>query len=68
MEDLGINANKCLNEGVIVPTALNGAEARGMRTPERRKVNVIEIKSLKILVGVSRMQRVRNEEVVGELV
>ena len=30
---------------------------------ERRKVNVLEIKCLKSLVGVSRMDRVRNEEV-----
>ena len=28
---LGIKGKKCLNEGVIVPTALYGAEAWGMR-------------------------------------
>ena len=30
---------------------------------ERRKVNVLEMKGLRISVGVSRMDRVRNEEV-----
>ena len=35
---LGIKAKKCLYEGVIVPTALCGAEAWGMRSAERRKV------------------------------
>ena len=30
---------------------------------ERRKVNVLEMKCLRSLVGVSRMDRVRNEEV-----
>ena len=60
---LGIKAKKCLYEGVIVPTALYGAEAWGMRSTERRKVNVLEIKCLRSLVGVSRMDRVRNEEV-----
>ena len=35
---LGINAKKCIYEGVIVPTALYGAEAWGMRSDERRKV------------------------------
>ena len=35
----------------------------GMRSAERRKVNVLEIKCLRSLVGVSRMDRVRNEEV-----
>ena len=60
---LGIKANKCLYEGVIVPTALYGAEAWGMRSAERRKVNVLEMKCLRSLVGESRMNRVRNEEV-----
>ena len=46
---------KCLYEEVIVPTALYGAEAWGMRSTERRKVNVIEMKCLRRLVGVSRM-------------
>ena len=34
-----------------------------MRSAERRKVNVFELKCLRSLVGVSRMDRVRNEEV-----
>ena len=57
------NAKKCLYEGVIVPTALYGAEAWGMKGVERRKVNVLEMKCLRSLVGMLRMDRVRNEEV-----
>ena len=38
---LGIKAEKCLYEGVIVPTALYRAEAWGMRSTERREVNVL---------------------------
>ena len=34
-----------------------------MRNAERRKVNVLEMKCLRSLAGVSRMDRVRNEEV-----
>ena len=34
-----------------------------MRSGERRKENVLEMKCLRSLVGVSRMDRVRNEEV-----
>ena len=49
---LGIKAKKCLYEGVIVHTALYGAEAWGMRTAERRKVNVLEMKCFRSLVGV----------------
>ena len=60
---LGIKAKKCLFEGIIVPTALYGVEAWGMRSAERRKVNVLEMKCLRSLVGVSQMDRVRNEEV-----
>ena len=35
----------------------------GMGSAERRKVNVLEMKRLICLVGVPRMDRVRNEEV-----
>ena len=34
-----------------------------MRIAERRKVNVLQMKCLRSLFGVSRMDRVRNEEV-----
>ena len=42
--------------------ALYGAEAWGMRSAERRKVNALEMKCARSLVGVSRMDKVRNEE------
>ena len=60
---LGIKAKKCLYEGIIVPTALYGAGVCGMRSAERRKVNVLEMKCLRSLVGVTRMDRFWNEEV-----
>ena len=60
---MGMKAKQCLYKGVIVPTALCGAEAWGMRSAERRKVNVLETKCLRSFVGVSRMNKVRNEEV-----
>ena len=40
---LGINVNKSLYEELIVPMALQGAEARGMRSDVRRKMNVLEM-------------------------
>ena len=43
---LEIKAKKFLYEGVIVLTALHGAEACGMRSAERRKVNVLQMKCL----------------------
>ena len=54
---LGMKAKQCLYEGLIVPTALYGAEAWGMRNAKRRKVNVLEMKCLRSLVGVLRMKR-----------
>ena len=35
-----------------------------MRSAERRKVNLLEMKCFRSLVGVSQMDRVRNEEVL----
>ena len=35
----------------------------GMRSAERRKLNVLEVKCLRSFFGVSRIDRVRNEEV-----
>ena len=60
---LRINPKKCLYEGVILRKLLYGAEVWGMRTAERRKVIAIEMKCLRSLVGVSRMDSARNEEV-----
>ena len=51
--ELEKRAKKCLYERVIVPTALYGAEAWGMRSAEGRKMNVLEMKCLRSLVGVS---------------
>ena len=56
-DNLGINVKKCLYEGVIVPKALYRAETRetagSMRRAERRKVNVLEMKCLRSLAGVT---------------
>ena len=59
---LGIKAMKCLYEGVIVLMALYESEAWGMRSTERRKVNVLEMKCLRSLVEASRMDRVAKLE------
>ena len=64
---LGIEAKKCPYELVILPTALYGAEAWGMRSAERRKVNVLEMKCLRSLVGVSEWIELGMKRCVGEL-
>ena len=40
----GDKGQEVLHEGVIVPTALYGAEKWGMGSAERWKVNVLEMK------------------------
>ena len=54
-----IEAKKCLHEGV----RNKGMGMQGMRSAERRKVNISEMKCLRSLIGVSRIYRVRNEDV-----
>ena len=64
----GINAQKCLYEGAIVPTALFGAETRSMRSSVRRKVKVLVMKCFNSLVGWSRMEiLIRMKRYVEEL-
>ncbi len=47
----------------MLQTALYGAETWNMGAAERRKLNVMEMRSLRSMCGATRMDRVRNEEV-----
>ena len=58
---LGMNVKKVLYEKVIVPTVMYGSELWGLKLSERQKLNVFEMKCLRSMAGVSRMDRVRNE-------
>ena len=60
---LGINVKRVLYEKVIVPTVMYGSELWGMKVTERQKLNVFEMKCLRSMAGVSRLDRVRNEVV-----
>ena len=60
---LGMEAKRRLYEGVIVPTALYGAETWNVKEEDRYRLNVMEMRCLRSMVGVSRVDRVRNEEV-----
>ena len=60
---LGMKAKRLLYEGVVVPTALYAAETWGLRAAERRRLDVMEMRCLRSMCGVSRMDRLRNEEV-----
>ena len=60
---LGMNVKKVLYEKVIVPTVMYGSELWGMKINERQKLNVFEMKCLRSMTGVSRLDRIRNEVV-----
>ncbi len=60
---LGMSAKRRLYEGVVVPTGLYGAETCNMGAAERRRLNVMEMRRLRSMCGVTRMDRVRNDEV-----
>ena len=57
-----MNVKKVLYEKVVVPTVMYGSESWGMKVTERQKLNVFETKCLRSMTGVSRLNRVRNEE------
>ena len=60
---LGMNVKKVLYEKVIVPTVTYGSECWGMKVSDRQKLNVFEMKCLRSMTGVTRMDRIRNEVV-----
>ena len=60
---LGMNVKKVLYEKLVVPTVMYGSESWGMKETERQKLNVFEMKCLRSMTGVSRLDRVRNEVV-----
>ena len=60
---LGMNVRKVLYEKVVVLTVMYGSESWGMKVTERQKLNVFEMKCLRNMTGVSRLDRVRNEVV-----
>ncbi len=60
---LGMSAKRRLYEGVVVPTVLYGAETWNMGAAERKRLNIMEMRCLRNMCGVTRMDRVRNEEV-----
>ena len=60
---LGLNVKKVLYEKVVVPTVMYGSESWGIKVTERQKLNVFEMKCLRIMTGVSQLDRFSNEVV-----
>ncbi len=59
---LGMNSKRGLYEGVVVPGALYSAETWNMGAAERR-LNVVQLRYLRSMCGVPRMDQVRDDKV-----
>ena len=60
---LGINVKRVLYEKVVMPTVIYDSESWDMKVIERQNLNVFEMKCLRSMTGVSRLDKVRNEVV-----
>ena len=52
---MGINVKRSLYEEVDVPTPLYGAEAWSMAAAEKKRLNIMEIRCLRSMCGVTRV-------------
>ena len=50
-------------EGIVVPTALYGSEAWVLENKVKNRMDVAEMSCLRSMCGVTRRDRVRNEEI-----
>ena len=50
-------------EGIVVPTALYGSEAWVFENKVKNRIDVAEVSLLRSMCGVTRRDRVRNEEI-----
>ena len=62
VKEVGMKAKKTLYESIIVPTVLYGGEAWGLKKAERERLDVMEMKCLRSICGVTRLDRIENVE------
>ena len=60
---VSLRVKRELYERIVVPTVMYGSESWGMKVEERNKLDVAEMKCLRSMCRVTRMDRVRNEVV-----
>ena len=50
-------------KSVVVPTALYAADTWGMKADDKKRLDVMEMRCLRSMCGVTRWDRLRNEEI-----
>ena len=60
---LGVNVKRMMYESIVLPCVLYGADTLGLEEREHKRLNVMEIKCLKGNCGVTRMDKISNEDI-----
>ena len=60
---MSVKAKMGMYKSIVVPTVLYGCEAWNLNKSERKRVDVMEMKCLRSVCGVKRIDRVRNDDV-----
>ena len=63
--EMGMEAKRGLYESVIVPTALYGSETWVLKTEDKNRLDVREMKCLRTMSGVTKWDRIPNERIRG---
>ena len=58
---IGLEVKKNMYESIVVPTVMYGSETWSMGVKERKRLDVMEMKCLRSMCGISIRDRVRNE-------
>lgn len=62
-QSIGMNPKRRLCEGIVVLIALYGTETWNVRQNEGKRLDVYEIRCWSSMVSITRMGKVRNEDV-----
>ena len=58
-----MKAKRVLYEAVVVPTVMYGSQLWGLKLQKRDRLNVFKMRCLRSMCGVTRLDRIRNDEV-----
>jgi (2Fe-2S) ferredoxin len=62
-EGLSIDSKRGMYKGIVSPMLLYGSESWATSAAERRRMEVMEMKCMRAMCGITIMNRVRNEDV-----
>ena len=54
-------------ERIVVPSVLYGAETLALKESENKRLDVMEMRFLRSMCGLTRLDRIRNEEIIRRM-